>query len=50
MILSSLPADNPMGSKNPIGAVIPTTVSSVHALSAVFLEVVWATGAKAELQ
>jgi len=49
MVASSLPTENPIGSKYPIGAVIPTTVSSFHAARAVFDAVLVAAGAKAIL-
>ncbi len=49
MTSSDFPAENPRGSKNPMGAVIPTMVSSFHALRAVVEVAVWETGAKAEL-
>lgn len=50
MISSDFPLDRPRGSKNPTGAVIPTTVSSFHALREVDVDTVLETGAKADAE
>jgi hypothetical protein len=50
MTSSLLPFDKPKGSKNPVGAVIPTTVSSFHAARDVLADPFCEAGAKAALK